>query len=97
MAVTQLLVARGRISGTYADGFHVLAADGRPISLTGPGSRDFFDGERDQILRDIERHRASLLSELDALRRAEDAVVTQVTAPAPSNRRRLQRPVGKSR
>ena len=68
------LVARGKIGGTWASGFHKILPDGRPICLTTYSSREFYKGEREEVLSDILRHKQKLLSELAELDKAELAI-----------------------
>ena len=76
------LVGKGRISGTYADGFHRIDASGLPRSLVGHAidghaiTREFYEGEREQILSDIRRHREVLIRELKDLEEAEKAILS---------------------
>ena len=66
------VVARGRISGTYADSFHHILGDG---SLDIAGFRRVPNPvEREEILSDIRRHRKILLCELQSLSGAEAAL-----------------------
>lgn len=65
------LVGRGRISGTYADGFHHVREDGKMYSVIDNGGRDFYRGELELVLSDIKRHREKLLEELKELEEAE--------------------------
>jgi ABC-type iron transport system FetAB ATPase subunit len=61
-----LLIAKGRISGCYAEGFHVLYPDGTIRYNRKPTKEDV-----SQMLSDIKRHREILNRELGDLAAAE--------------------------
>lgn len=64
-------VAKGRISGTYADSFHLISEDGKiGYNL----DRDPSPAQISDIIDDIRRHRETLLNELLSLSLAEKAL-----------------------
>lgn len=63
-----LTIARGQISGTYADSFHYLSRTGK----TGYHlDRDPYPEEKERMLSDLRRHREVLVQELTNLALAE--------------------------
>lgn len=62
------VIARGRISGTYADNFHRISSDGK---IGYHMDRDPAPEEKEQMLADIVRHREVLIQELNGLAKAE--------------------------
>jgi hypothetical protein len=62
------VIAKGRISGTYADDFHRISSDGK---VGYHMDRDPSPEEKRQMLIDIVRHREKLIQELNDLAKAE--------------------------
>lgn len=69
------LIAKGKISGTYADGFHRITASGKTGYYL---DRDPTPEEKELMLTDIARHREIIMLELVGLYAAEKALTNKV-------------------